>query len=108
MPGLAYVANARLAGLPDADYQAPPFSPDIAIEILSPSRVPRHVAHKIEVYLAAGSALVVVVDPRDRTVHLHDPRGVRVLRGDDVIAHDAMPGFSLALPVLFSALDRAH
>jgi hypothetical protein len=29
-----------------------------------------------------------------------------VLQGDDVIAHPAMPGFSLALPALFAPLER--
>ncbi len=108
VPDLAYVANERLAGLEGVDFQAPPLAPDVAIEILSPSRVRRHVEHKIAVYLAAGSRLVIVVDARDRSVQLHDPRGVRVLRGEDVLAHEALPGFSLALPALFAALDRAH
>ncbi len=108
VPDIGYVTNERLAGLSNIDYQAPPFAPDVAIEILSPSRVPAQVAHKIEVYLSAGSKLVVIVDARDRTVRLHDPHGVRVLRGDDVIAHDALPGFALPLPTLFAALDRAR
>ncbi len=109
MPDLAYVSNERLAGLEGgADLQAPPLAPDVAVEILSPSRVQRHVEHKIAVYLAAGSALVIAVDPPDRSVRLHDPAGVRVLRGDDVIAHAALPGFALRLPALFAALDRAH
>jgi Uma2 family endonuclease len=79
--------------------------PDVAFEILSAADRVRHVAHKISVYLAAGTALVVVVEPRDRTVHLHDARGERVLRGDDVLVHDALPGFALALPELFAAAD---
>jgi Uma2 family endonuclease len=108
VPDLAYVSNERLAGLEGADFQAPPLAPDVAIEILSPSRVKRHVEHKIGVYLAAGSALVIVVDARDRSVHLHDSGGVRVLRGGDVLAHGALPGFALPLPILFAALDRAH
>jgi Uma2 family endonuclease len=106
VPDLAYVSNARLAGLEGMDLQAPPLAPDVAIEILSPSRVKRHVEHKIGVYLAAGSSLVIVVDARDRSVRLHDAHGVRVLRGDDVVAHDALPGFALPLPTLFAALDR--
>lgn len=108
VPDLAYVSNARLAGLEGMDLQAPPLAPDVAIEILSPGHVQRHVEHKIAVYLAAGSALVIVVDARDRTVRLHDASGVRVLRGGDTLAHDALPGFALALPVLFAALDRVR
>ncbi len=106
VPDLAYVSKERLAGLEGMDLQAPPLAPDVAIEILSPSRVTRDVEHKIGVYLAAGSSLAIVVDARDRSVRLHDPRGVRELRGDDVIAHGALPGFALPLPTLFAALDR--
>ena len=81
-------------------------SPDVAVEIQSPDDRARNLEHKIAVYLATGSALVIVVDPRDRSVRLHDAHGTRVLQGDDVIEHSAMPEFSLALPALFAPLDR--
>ncbi len=106
VPDVSYVSDARLAGLEGHDLEAPPFSPDVAVEILSPGDRARNLEHKIAVYLATGTALVIVVDPRDRSVRLHDTRGVRVLRGDDVIVHGALPGFSLALPALFAELDR--
>ena len=106
VPDLAYVRNERLRELSDAEIEAPPLAPDVAIEILSPGDNPAHVVHKIGVYLAAGSLLVIVVDPKDRSVTLHDPEGSRVLRGGDGIAHDAMPGFALPLPALFAALER--
>src|ERR1035437_6263460 len=105
VPDVAYVRNERLAGLEGRELEAPEFSPDVAIEIRSPGdRVPR-IEHKIGVYLATGASLVIVVDPSRRTVHLHDARGVRELRGDDAIEHSALPGFSLALPELFKAAD---
>jgi Uma2 family endonuclease len=106
VPDVSYVSDARLTGLEGRDLEAPPFSPDVAVEILSPDDRPRNVEHKIAVYLATGSVLVIVVDPRDRSVRLHDARGVRVLRGDEVIEHGAIPGFALALPSLFAPLDR--
>jgi Uma2 family endonuclease len=105
VPDLAYVSYERLQGLEGRDLELPPFAPDVAFEVLSPGDVPRHLAHKIAVYLAAGAQLVVVVEPRDRTVHLHDARGEHVLRGDDVLAHPALPGFDLGLPALFAAAD---
>ncbi len=105
VPDLAYVSNARLIGLSGSDLDVPPFAPDVAIEILSPDDIPRHVAHKISVFLASGSELVMVVEPHDRSVRLHDRDGVRVLHGDDVLQHDALPGFALALPALFRAID---
>jgi Uma2 family endonuclease len=106
VPDVSYVSDARLAGLEGRDLEAPPFSPDVAVEIRSPDDRARNLEHKIALYLATGSSLVIVVDPRDRSVRLHDARGVRVLSGSDVIAHPAMPGFSLALPALFAPLDR--
>lgn len=108
VPDLAFVSKQRLETLTDDEIQAPPIAPDVVVEILSSDDITEHVEHKIAVYLAARSALVIVVDARDRTVRLHDASGVRVLRGDDTIAHDALPGFALALPVLFAALDRVR
>ena len=105
VPDVAYVAKERLIGLEGRDLEAPPFAPDVAVEILSPGDRAVRVEHKIGVYFAGGASLVIVVDPPDRSVRLHDPRGVRVLRGDDVIAHPALPGFSLPLPELFAAAD---
>jgi Uma2 family endonuclease len=106
VPDISFVSDARLAELEGHDLEAPPFSPDVAVEIRSPGDRTRNLEHKIAVYLASGSSLVIVVDPRERSVRLHDAGGVRELRGDDVIAHRALPGFALALPALFAPLDR--
>ena len=106
VPDVSYVSDARLAGLEGRELEAPAFSPDVAVEIRSPDDRARNLEHKIGVYLATGSSLVIVVDPRDRSVRLHDARGVRVLSGDDAIEHSALPGFSLTLPALFAPLDR--
>jgi Uma2 family endonuclease len=106
VPDIAYVSDARLAGLEGRDLEAPPFSPDVAVEILSPDDRARNVEHKIGIYLATGASLVIVIDPRDRSVRMHDARGVRVLHGDDVITHAVLPGFSLALPAVFEDLGR--
>jgi Uma2 family endonuclease len=106
VPDLAYVSNERLAGLEGRDLDAPPLAPDIAVEILSPGDRIHRVEHKIALYLTTGASLVIVVDPSDRSVRLHDARERRVLRSEDVIEHAAMPGFRLALPALFSAMDR--
>jgi Uma2 family endonuclease len=105
VPDVAYVSAERLAGLQGRDLEAPPFAPDVAVEILSPDDRPARVEHKIAVYIAGGASLVIVVDPSDRSVRLHDAHGVRLLRGDDVVAHPALPGFSLSLPALFAAAD---
>ena len=105
VPDVAFVRNERLTGLEGRDLEAPPFAPDVAVEILSPDDRPDRLEHKIRIYFAGGASLVIVIDPADRSVRLHDARGARVLRGEDVIAHPALPGFSLALTKLFTAAD---
>jgi Uma2 family endonuclease len=105
-PDISYVSYERLRDLEGYDLEAPPFAPDVAIEILSPGWRRHHLEHKIGVYLAGGSELVIVVDPPAREARLHDASGERTVRGDEPIAHVALPGFSLALPALFGVLDR--
>ena len=106
VPDIAFVSSDRLRGLEGYDLEVPPFAPDVAVEILSPGYRPAHIEHKIAVYFAGGAALIVVVDPPERRVALHDRERLRVLSGDDVIEHAALPGFRLSLSDLFSALDR--
>jgi Uma2 family endonuclease len=106
VPDISYVSNARLDGLEGLDLELPPFAPDVAVEILSPGWRRLHLEHKIGVYLAGGSALVIVVDPAQRSVQLHAAGGERILRGDDVLAHAAVPGFALPLRELFAVLER--
>lgn len=104
VPDVSYVSFERLAGLEGLDVESPPFAPNVAVEVLQddPSW---YLEHKIGVYFAGGASLVIVVDPSDRSVRLHDAQSVRVLGGDDVIAHPALPGFALPLPELFAAAD---
>jgi Uma2 family endonuclease len=106
VPDVSYVSNERLRELEGFDLEAPPFAPNVAVEILSPGWNRRRLEHKIGVYLAGGSGLVIVVDPRARAAHLHDANGERVVRGDEAIEHGSLPGFSLGLPALFAVLER--
>jgi Uma2 family endonuclease len=106
VPDISYVSYERSRDLEGYDLELPPFAPDVAVEILSPGSRRSHLEHKIGVYLAGGSQLVIVVDPAAREARLYDASGERTVCGDEPIAHPALPGFSLALPALFSVLDR--
>ena len=106
VPDVSYVSNEQLRALDGYDLEVPPFAPNVAVEILSPGWKRRNLEHKIGVYLAGGSELVIVVAPKTRTVHLHDAKGERILRADDAIEHAALPGFTLTLPALFAVLER--
>jgi len=99
------VSDERLRGLTYAEAEAPAFAPDVAIEILSPEDRPARLAAKLRVYLACGTRLVAIVDPRHRTVRLVDHANDRTIGEPGRFAHEAMPGFALDLTTLFRALD---
>lgn len=108
VPDVAFVWVARLRPYADDEIQAPTFAPDLAVEILSPSDDPRDVADKVDVYLRSGVELVVVVDPRGRTLVAHDRARSRTYEGSEIFAHPALPDFTLDLTAFFArALDRA-
>ena len=106
VPDISYVSYERLRDLDGYDLELPPFAPDVAVEIVSPGWRPPYLEHKIGVYLAGGSELVIVVDPASREARLCDAGAERVVRTDEAIEHAALPGFSLALPDLFAVLER--
>lgn len=101
-PGLSFVRADRLS----ADGPAPGFyrgTPDLAIEVVSPHDRYSEVKAKVREYLAAGTAMVVVVDPEDRTVAVYrpgrDPLNLteqNVLDGEDVV-----PGWSMPVRDIF-------
>ena len=81
-------------------------SPDLAVEVLSPSDSITKTEIKVENYLAHGTRLVWMVDMRNRSVRVYRPgepfellRGNRVLTGNSVV-----PGFRLSLARLFEGL----
>lgn len=106
VPDIAFVRLERLRGLTRAELQAPAVAPDVVVEILSPGDDLRDVAAKVDVYLRAGTTLVLVVDPALRTIRVHDADATLVLGVADVLRHPALPEFELALGPLFAtALD---
>lgn len=80
-------------------------TPDIVIEVISPHDVLSEVQAKIEEYLAGGGKLVVLVEPRTRTVTLRWPDGTaRILTvGDTLELPDLIPGFQVRVGELFEA-----
>ena len=103
VPDVGYLSYAVLPQDVDRDLlQVPLAAPTVAIEILSPDDRMPDVADKITTYLAAGTSAVVVVDPRTRTVAVHDEAGTRTLHTGDALTHPALPGFSLDLAAMFS------
>ena len=107
VPDVAYVSNERLRPLGDKELEIPPLAPDVAVEILSPDDRRPDVDDKIDVYLRAGSSLVIVVDPQQRAVELHDREKTMVLDETGAIEHWALPEFSYSVGELFAVLRRS-
>ena len=93
-PDVSFLSAVRIpaAGIPDGYFDGPP---DLAVEVLSPSDTIYEVEEKVDEYLAAGTRLVWVVNPRRRTITVHAPGAdPRVLgEGDTLDGGDVVPGF---------------
>jgi Uma2 family endonuclease len=107
VPDVAYISNERLRPLSDAEIEMPPVAPDVAVEVLSPGDRRVDVDDKIATYLRAGSLLVMVVDPFQRIVEMHDASHEARLGDDALIEHAALPGFTYPVRDLFAVLQRS-
>lgn len=102
-PDVGFIDKARVPedGPPDSYW---PFAPDLAVEVVSPADRWSQVEEKTATWLEAGTLLVWVVDPRNRTVYVYHP-GKEVLRlteEDQLSGGDVVPGFALPVSELFS------
>jgi Uma2 family endonuclease len=101
-PDVAFVRRERL---PSAETMRGYFrgAPDLVVEVISPNDLYTEVDEKVAEWLAHGTQLVFVVNPRRRTVAMHRPnQPVRILSVDDTLdAEDVVPGWSLPVRDLF-------
>jgi Uma2 family endonuclease len=105
VPDVAYVSLERLRAIPEKERDEPPFAPDIAVEVRSPSDNLAFLRRKIERYLQTGSVLVLVADPDKRTIAAHDSAGERTYASHDRFEHPAAPWFIFDVAVIFAKLD---
>lgn len=102
-PDVAFVRRDRLpaAGRPKTFWNG---APDLAAEVLSPGDTPKETAAKVSAWLAAGTHLVWVVNPKDETVTIHEsghaPR--RLGASDTLDGAPLLPGFRLPVADLFA------
>jgi Uma2 family endonuclease len=102
LPDVAYVSAPRV---PESGYgnRLWRLSPDLAVEVISPSNTWTEIQEKVTDYFAAGTPLVWVVDPPTRTVTVYRPE-VRAERLDESGAldgEDVLPGFRVRLAEYF-------
>jgi Uma2 family endonuclease len=80
-----------------------PGAPDLAVEVVSPGDAYSELHDKALAWLAAGTHVVLVVDPASRRVTVYrSPVDVKVRAGDEAVdCSDVLPGFALPARALF-------
>ena len=102
-PDIAFVRRERLeaAGRVTGYFPGPP---DLAIEVISPHDRYTEVAEKVADWLAAGVQLVILVDPRRRTVTCHIPNQapVTLTEQDTLNGSPVLPGWQMPVSEIFA------
>ena len=100
-PDVAFFSNARGGDQPTPKYAEQ--SPDLVVEIVSPSDDLENVRVKAEMWLSFGVRLVWVVQPETRSVEVHRSGAAAELIGEDgeLDGLDVLPGFRCPVGAIF-------
>ena len=101
-PDVSFVRRERIEAI-GRQNRFWPEAPDLAIEVISPNDRYTEVNEKVADYLAAGTRMVVVVNPRNRTVNVHTPEGAITLTISDTLdGGDVVPGWQMPVADIFA------
>jgi len=79
-------------------------TPDIAVEIISPSETAKTIRRKIDAYLKWGVHEVWLIDPEARTLAVHSRARVQPLSEGAFLTSELVPGFRVQIGDLFENL----
>jgi Uma2 family endonuclease len=101
-PDAAYISYERLPGgvLPEGFIDG---TPDLIAEIISPGDLYTEVDEKVAQWLAAGTRMVLVINPRRRTVVVHraTSSATSLTEADQLDGADVVPGWTMPVRALF-------
>jgi len=102
-PDVAFVRADRIMAIPPGEGFWPE-APDLAAEVISPGDSYSEVAEKVADWLGAGTRMVLIVDPRLRTVTVYRAlNDVTHLTAQDTLDGDiVVPGWTLQVGDLFA------
>ena len=102
-PDVAFVTSERLT-LVTRNEGFFPGPPDLAAEVVSPGDLYSEVEEKVKSWLRNGARLVIVADPKTKTVKVHHGlNDIQTLtQGDTLEGGEVVPGWTLSLNELFS------
>jgi Uma2 family endonuclease len=101
-PDVAFVSCARIEAIGEIESFWPE-APELAVEVISPGDSYADVEEKVFGWLDAGTKMVVVINPRQRSATVYkSPTDITTLTGADVLdGGDVVPGFELAVQEIF-------
>ena len=100
IPDIAFISTARI---PIDPSKASPVPPDLAVEVVSPSDILDRIQEKVYAFLEAGTQLVWVLAPRDKTVTIYRSETdiTTLTRNDTLSGEEVVEGFSCQVAELF-------
>ncbi len=101
-PDCAFVSRQRREAIGDVQGYFPG-APDLAVEVISPSDTYTEVEEKALAWLAAGSSVVLVLNPRKRTVTAYRSVSNITIMDEHAVLDlsDVVAGFKVAVNALF-------
>jgi len=108
IPDVSFVSWKDIPGGKVPKEPIPKLAPTLAVEVLSESNTPAEIKRKRRELFKAGTSLMLVIDPRERTAAVWTSvrKPVELTAADTLDGGDVLPGFKLALCDLFAELDE--
>lgn len=101
-PDAAFVRRERVKAVGEVEGYWPE-APDLAVEVVSPNDLFAEVEEKVADWLAAGTRMILVVNPRARTVVVRlSEKEARILSEEEVLdGGQVVPGWTLSVADVF-------
>lgn len=101
-PDVAFVRRERVEEVGEVEGFWPG-APDLAVEVVSPNDLYTEVEEKVADWVDAGAGMVVVVNPRNKTVAVRHSQTEIIILGEDgtLDGDEIVPGWSLAVRDIF-------
>jgi len=102
-PDIAFVHQKRIIESGETD-KFWPGAPDLAVEVLSPGDTVYELDEKVAAWLAGGTSMVWVINPKQRSLHVHRPNtSILVLSETDILdGQNFVPGFRIEVSEIFA------
>ena len=100
---VAFIPKERYSWADLSEDGYTPFSPDLAVEVVSPNDGAEELADKVREYITVGLRLVWIIYPNTRSAQVirGDKSGNWVEEGDEFSGEDVLPGFRYGLVDFF-------